>query len=156
MPQEDSYEKEEEFEGEEKKFPIWIIPLVAGPILLLVIIGVLASGSQPSNGGSGEAVFDEEVLKKEALDMYSEGMRLYCDARNAGSRKQKDKMYDKALEITEKAMENLNRIRKYYDDHNMQLSGEGSCWDWEKIEQDISKLRIDLVRDRGMTGYGSH
>ena len=155
MPQEERYEREEEFAGEEKKFPVWIIPLVAGPVLLLVIIGVLASGTQGTQNGNGVVVFDEEQLKEEAVDLYSEGMRLYCDARNVGSRKQKDKMYDKALKITEKAMDNLNSIRKYYDDHNIQLSGESTCWDWEKIEQDVSKLRSDLVRDRGMTGYGS-
>jgi hypothetical protein len=154
MPEAERKDREERFEEEEKKFPIWIIPLVAGPVILIILIALLAGGQQPPIG-SNAVVFDEEVLKKEAIDWCSEGMKLYCDARNVGSRRQKDKMYDKALKITEKAMDNLNRIRKYYDDHNIQLTGDGSCWDWEKIEQDVSKLRSDLVRDRGMTGYGS-
>jgi hypothetical protein len=154
MPEAEKVKREEQVEEEEKKFPVWIIPLVAGPVVLIILIAVLA-GDQTPGGGSGEPVFNEEQLTEEALEYYSEASKLRFDAVRARTQRQKDKIYDKALKISAKAMDNLNKIYDYYEKHKIEHTGGGNVWQWERIMQDVGQLIIDISRDRGMTGYTS-
>ena len=65
MPKvENEVERDEEFleEEEEKKFPFWIIPLVLGPILLIVLIAVLASDQPAQTNSPKKEVFNENKL----------------------------------------------------------------------------------------------
>lgn len=149
MPEEERDVRGEE--EEEKKFPVWIVPLVIGPILLVILIAVLA-GNQPGTGnGNGEEPFNEAKLVKDAEDLYSKATKFYFDAQKTSTQQEKDALYDKALDETDKALDKLNRIRKYVDDHNIELK-PGHVWGWEDTEQKISQLRVDISRDRGLTG----
>jgi hypothetical protein len=147
-------EIEQEQEEEKKKFPVWIVPLVAGPVILLVLIVLLASTPPPgaSTASVKEEGFNQVRLQEDANRLIGEGHKLYYEASNLQDQREKDKLLDKAGEACDKAIEKLDRIREYYEEHNIEHKA-GAIWDWEQIAEEAYKLRTYITRDRGTTGY---
>lgn len=147
----EEYLVEEEEEG--KKFPVWIVPLVAGPVLLIVLIVALA-GSQPTtvDGKPPPEPFNEPKLKEAADKLVGEASKFYYDASQVMDQREKDKILDKAGEACDKAIMNIDKIREYYEEHDIQHT-VGGIWDWEQTAEEAYKLRAYITRDRGLTGY---
>ena len=61
-------------------------------------------------------------------------------------KKKRDEVLDKAGAACDKAIEKLDKIREYYEEHNIQHK-EGGRWDWEKTLQDASRLKYDIVNN---------
>ncbi len=141
--------KDEEYgeEEEEKKFPVWIIPLVAGPVLLIILIAALA-GSRPTETNGQEEVFNEPQLKKDANDLLMKASKLYHDAMRLQNQKQRDELLDKAMPLCDEAIKKLYEIQDYYEEHNIQHK-KGGIWDWEKILKEASVLAYDIQKAHG-------
>jgi hypothetical protein len=150
-------EEDEEYhledDEEEKKFPVWIIPLVAGPVLLIILIIALAGNQTPADGTVPEQ-FNEERLKEDASNFYSEAYKRYLDAMKHQNQQKRDEVLDEAAAICDKAIDKLNKIADYYDEHDI-MPTEGGTWDWEKSLSDACILRGDISKARGMTSGGS-
>jgi hypothetical protein len=152
IDEDEEYHLEDDEKDDEKKFPVWIIPLVAGPVLLIILIVVLA-GNQTGADTPVPERFDEEKLKKEASDFYSEAYKQYLEAMKHQNQRERDEVLDQAAAVCDKAIDKLNKIADYYDKNNI-MPSEGGTWDWEKNLSDACILRGDISKSRGMTSGG--
>ena len=147
MPEvEDKTRRDEEYreEEEEKKFPVWIIPLVAGPVLLIVLIVALAGSRPGPDGGTPVEVFNEPKLKKEADDLLMNASKFYHEAMRLQNQKQRDEILDKAGPACDAAIQKLYKIQDYYEEHDIR-----GKWDWEKTLQEASQLAYDIQKAHG-------
>lgn len=144
-------ETEEEFvmedDIEEKKgFPVWIIPIIAGPILLIVLIVALA---EPTGPIDTPEIFNQTLLESEADEFYSQANKLNIEARGYEDQSTRDKLFDKASALCDKAIDRYEKIRVHYEEKGYEP--EKGMWLWEKKYMDTCQLRGDINRDRGMT-----
>lgn len=143
-------ETEEEFlvedDIEKKKFPIWIIPVVVGPIVLIVLIVALAGTAPPPDEIK---VFNQRKLEAEGDRFYSDAYKIYLEAQDLPDQAQKDKALDKAAELCDRAIDRFEEIRMYYEEHDLQP--RTGRWVWEKKYEEANQLRVDITRSRGMT-----
>jgi len=141
-------ERTKKSEEDESKFPMWIIPLVAGPIILIILIVLLASNQPGGNNDEIPEGFNQPRLMKEAINFQSEATKFYHEAQKHQDQKKRNEFYDKALDVSEKALMNIEKIREYFEEKGIEKE-QGGVWDWEKLEQEICQLRIDITRDHG-------
>jgi hypothetical protein len=142
---EESYQEE----PEEKKFPVFIVPLIAGPVLLLVLIVALAGGSGETTSSSPVEVFDYDKLRKEADEHYVKASELYFQAMHVENQKEKDKILNEAYDICAKAMDNFGRIDRYYEENKLRPRA-GHKFEWEDGYQQASQLQYDIQKAMGM------
>ncbi len=151
MPEtENERERAEELaeEEEEKKFPVWIIPLIAGPIILIILI-VALTGNRPPREDSPEVEgFNQPKLEKEAGDLLMEANKYYHKAHQSDDQRKRNELLDKAADACGKAIDKLNKIWEHFEEHDIQHK-TGSMWVWEKTLSAASQLMDDIVKDRG-------
>jgi len=144
-------EERGEKEEEKRAFPVWIIPLIIGPIILIVLILALA-GTGPEGNADVETpeVFNQPKLEKEAGDFLMKAELYYNEAHKVDDQKKRDALLDKAAEACDAAIDRLNKIDQYYEEHNIQHE-DGSTWSYEKTLSDACKLRSYIGKDRGFS-----
>jgi hypothetical protein len=145
IEREDAYQEEEE----EKKFPVYIVPLIAGPVLLLVLIVAFMGDPADTTDGPAEPVFNYDSLRQEADESYVKASELYFKAMKLDSQKERDKLLNEAYDICAKAMENFGRIADYYEENNIQARA-GHKFEWEDGYQQASQLQYDIQKGMGM------
>jgi DNA repair exonuclease SbcCD ATPase subunit len=93
-------------------------------------------------------IFDEEKLLEEAKALLTEANFTYNDAVIRTVRKKKDELFDKAAKACDETIEKLIKISDYYEKHSIR-HGNATIWAWEKMLEEVSKLKMYIVRDRG-------
>jgi hypothetical protein len=139
---------EKEREVSEKRVSRWpIIPLIGGPVGILILLCYVASAKPPAPVAPDETsgVIEENLLK-EAEEIKSEAQRLYYAAFNEEDQKKKNEVCDQALALCDKALDKYDKIRIAYEKRGLM---DKANWVWEQANVELNTLRKDISSIRG-------
>jgi hypothetical protein len=134
----------EEREVSEKRVSRWpIIPLIGGPIGILIVICYVASVKPPAPvAPSASADVNEQTLLNEAEELKGRADQLYQKASAEEDQGKRNKLCDEARNLCEKAQAKFDRIREAYQERG--LLDKGVHYQWEQSNEELNRL-IDVI-----------
>lgn len=146
-------QKEKELEVREKEPRIrrWpIIPLVGGPIGILILLCYVTTTKPPEPVEPDKfAGVDESKLLREVEELKSQADQLYQSAESEEDPQKKNALCDKALELCWEAQRKYDTIREAYEDQEKRgLLKEGKTYQWEQSNEELNELigRIKFIK----------
>jgi hypothetical protein len=149
---ENQKEKEPKVSEKEPRIKRWpIIPLIGGPVGILILLCYVTTAKTPAPVKPSEfADVNEQVLLNEAEKLKSQAEQLYPIAAREDDFKKKNELCDKGLDLCDKALEKFDRIRGAYEEQEAKgLIRKGAIYQWEKSLEETVELRKRFEDMRG-------
>ena len=148
---ENQKEKEREVSKKEPRIRRWpIIPLIGGPIGILILLCYVTTAKPPTPVKPDEfAGVKEQDLLNKAEKLKSQAELLYHKAEGEDDFNKKNALLDEALKLCWQAQENFDKIRGAYEQQEEKgLLKQGVTYQWEQSYEELCELiaRVKFIK----------